>query len=72
MRGRDGKLRYSEKEKGKDWKDYIERIINEENYWDHNVEVDAVEGPVVCICREEVQKTGKAPGPLEESLVDCC
>ena len=30
------------------------RIINEENDWDHNVEGDAVEGPVVCVNREEV------------------
>ena len=35
-----------------DWKDYMEMIMNEENYWDG----DAVEGPVVCVCREEVLK----------------
>ena len=29
-------------------------IMNEENDWDHNVEGDAVDGPVVCVCREEV------------------
>ena len=32
----------------------MEGIMNEENDWDHNVEGDAVEGPVVCISREEV------------------
>ena len=43
----------------------MERIINEGNYRDQNVEGDAVEGPVVCVCREEVMqaldemKTGK-------------
>ena len=42
----DGKLCFSEKESGKDWKDYIERIMNEENVWDHNVEGDAVEGTI--------------------------
>ena len=31
MRGSDGKLCFSEKESGKLWKDYIERIMNEEN-----------------------------------------
>ena len=52
----------------------MERIMNEKNYWDHNVEGDAVEGPVVCVSREEVlqalnkMKTGKAPGPSEVSL----
>ena len=53
MRGSDGKLCFSEKERGKVCKDYMERIINEENGWDH-VEGDAVEGPVVCVSREEV------------------
>ena len=56
----------------------MERIKNEENYWDHNVEGDAVEGPVVCVSREEVLhalhkiKTANSPGPIEVSLVYCC
>ena len=54
MRESDGKLRFSEKERGNVWKDYVEGIMNEENDWDHNVEVDAVEGPVVYVSREEV------------------
>ena len=29
-------------------------VKSEENHWDHNVEGDAVEGPVVCVNREEV------------------
>ena len=32
----------------------MERIMNEENDWDHNVDGGAVEGPVVCVGREEV------------------
>ena len=42
--------------------------------WDHNVEGDAVEGPVFCVGREERcqalndMKKGKAPGPSEVSL----
>ena len=32
----------------------MERITNEENNWDYNVEGDAVEGPIVCLSREEV------------------
>ena len=48
--------------------------MNEENNWDHIVEEDAVECPVVCIGRLEVLlalneiKTGKSPGPSEVSL----
>ena len=37
------------KERDKVWKDYMERTMNEENDWDHNVEGDAVEGPVACV-----------------------
>ena len=32
----------------------MERIMNEENDWDHNVKGDIVEGPVVSVSREEV------------------
>ena len=52
--GRDGKLCFSEKERGKVWKDYMERIMNGENDWDYNVEGDAVVGLVFCVSREEV------------------
>ena len=40
MRGSDGRLSLGEKERGKVWKDYMERAMNEENNWDHNVEGD--------------------------------
>ena len=54
-------------------KDYMERIMNEENDWHHNVDEDAVEGPVVCVSREEVLQAlneirRKKPGPSEVSL----
>ena len=71
MRGSDGKLCFSEKERGKIWMDYMERIM-EGGRW--KVEGDAVEGPVICVSREEVLQvfneinTGKAPGPSEVSL----
>ena len=48
--------------------------MNGESDWDHDVEGDAIEGPVVCVSREKVLqalneiKTGKAPGPSEVSL----
>ena len=37
-------------------KDHVGRIKNEENDWNHNMEGDAVEGPVVSVSREEVQQ----------------
>ena len=45
----------------------MEKVMNEENYWDHNVEGDVVEGPVDCVYRDDVvhllieMKTGKSP-----------
>ena len=45
MRGSDGKLCFSEKEGGKVWMDYMERIMNEDYDWDYDVDGDAVEGP---------------------------
>ena len=47
----------------------MERIMNEENDLDRNMEGDAVEGTVACVNRKEVfqalneMKTGKAHGP---------
>ena len=52
----------------------MERIMNEENDWDCNVEGVAVEGPVICVGREEMLqvlnelKTGRTPGHSEVSL----
>ena len=50
MTGSDGKLCFCEKKRGKVWMDYMEKIMNDEKYWDRNVEGEAVEGPVVCVC----------------------
>ena len=74
MRGSDGRLSFSEKDRGKVWKEHTERIMNEENEWDQNVEADLVEGPVERVSWEEVvkaireMKVGKAAGPLEVSV----
>ena len=76
MRGSDRKLCFSEKERGKVRKDYMKRIMNEENNWDHNVEGNAV-GQVVCASREEVlqglKENRKNPWNLRcITRVDCC
>ena len=52
IRGSDGKLSFNENERGKFWKDYMTRIINEENDCERNVEVDVVKGQVVCVSRD--------------------
>ena len=52
----------------------MERIMKEENDWDHNVEGDTIECPVVSASRDEVLqalngvKTRKVLGPSEVPL----
>ena len=57
MRGSDENMCFSEKNRSKVWKDYMENTMNEENDRGQYVEGDAVEGPVACVCREEVIQT---------------
>ena len=54
MRGSDGRLSFSEKDRGKVWKEHMERIMNEENEWDQNVKAELAEGTVERVSREEV------------------
>ena len=50
------------------WKEYMEKLINEENEWDHRISAGVKEGPVDCIRISEVTaalkkiKLHKAPG----------
>ena len=37
MRGSDRRLNFSGTERGRVWKEHMERIMNEENEWDQNV-----------------------------------
>ena len=46
MKDNDGRLVVSEKDRGKLWKDHMEKIMNVENEWDQMAEADMVEGPV--------------------------
>ena len=56
----------------------MERIMNEENDWDHNVEANSVVGVVVCVSREEMlqalneMKNRKSPRTVRRiTRVDC-
>ena len=44
----------NEKESDRFYKGHMERVMNEESDWDHNVKGHAVERPVVCASREDV------------------
>ena len=77
MRGIDGRLCFSGKEKGKVWKDYMERMMYEENDWDRNVEEDAVESVIVCVSMEKVlqalNENRESPRTFRSIIgVNCC
>jgi len=50
------------------WKKYMEKLMNEENEWNHGISVEVKEGPADCIRIGEVvaalkkMKRYKAPG----------
>ena len=69
MKDKDGRLVVSEKDRGKLWKEHMEKIMNVENEWNQ-----VVKGPVEGVTDEEVMETinkiklGKAAGPSEENM----
>ena len=69
LRDDEGKLVTGEENLKKQWKKYMEKLLNEENEWDGCVEADSIEGPIQAITYEEVEKAmrkmklGKAAGP---------
>ena len=71
IEGRDGRIGFSPEDRCKIWKEHMERIMNEENAWDHKVEAAMVEGPVEKISHKEMReairkmKRGKAAGLSE-------
>ena len=63
-----GRLILDEEGKKRVWKEYMEKLLNEENQWDGKVDSDKKEGPECEIGKEEVErvmrrmKLGKAAG----------
>ena len=74
LKGIDRRLGLIEEDRAKIWKEHMEKIMNEENEWDHMVETDVVEGPVEKVaCNEIVRamqkmKSGKAAEQSEVSV----
>ena len=61
-------------DRAKIWKKHMEKIMNEENEWDHMVETDLEEGPVEKVARNKIveavqsMKSRKASGPSKVSV----
>ena len=73
MKDKDGRLIAIEKDRGKLWKEHMEKIIIVENEWDQMVEADMVEGPVEEVSDEVIEamnnlKLRKAAGPSEVNM----
>ena len=51
------------------WKEYMEKLLNEESEWDQDLCCEKKEGPHCCISKEEMRnalqnmKNGKVAGP---------
>ena len=65
----DGKIVMNEKDRGKLWKEHMEKILNVENELDQKAQANMVKGPVEGVTYEQVMKAmnkmklGKAAGP---------
>ena len=46
VRGKDGRLGFSEKDRKRIWKNHMKEIMNKENDWDHVTAASMVEGPI--------------------------
>ena len=71
MRGKDGRLGFSEKYRKRIWKNHTKEIMNKENDWEHVTAASMVEGLIKSVTREEMaiaikmMKSGKAAAPSE-------
>jgi len=62
-----------EKEVKDSWKEFMEKLMNEENEWDHSISTTVKEGPADCIRIDEdaaaLKKTKKHKAPGFSGLV---
>ena len=67
-KGASGKVIVDDKGIKDSWNEYMEKLMNEENEWDHKISAGVKEGPADCIRTAEVRtvlkkmKRHKAPG----------
>jgi len=68
IKGASGKVIVDDKGSKDSWKEYVEKLMNEENEWNHKISAEDKEGPANCIRIAEVRavlkkmKRHKAPG----------
>ena len=68
IKGASGKVIVDDKGIKDSWKEYVEKLMNKENEWDHKISAEVKVGPADCIRMDEVRaalkemKSHKAPG----------
>ena len=69
LKGDNGGLLVSEEQVTGRWREYFEKLLNEENEWNDELSAEYVEGPADMISKEEIRqaiqdlKVRKAAGP---------
>ena len=69
MKGDNGELLVSEEQVSGRWREYFEKLLNEENEWNDELSSEYIEGSADMISKEEVRqaiqdlKVRKAAGP---------
>ena len=69
MKGDNGELLVSEEQVSDRWREYFEKLLNEENEWNGELSAEYVEGPADMMSKEEVRqaiqdlKVRKVAGP---------
>ena len=53
IKGRDRRIDFSQEDRCEIWKEHMERLMSEENAWDHKVDAAMVEGPVEKVSRRK-------------------
>jgi len=55
IKGASGKVIVDDKGIKDSWKEYMQKLMNEENEWDHKISAEVKEGPADCIKMDEVR-----------------
>ena len=55
IKGASGKVIVDDKGIRDSWNEYMEKLMNEENEWDHKISAEVQEGPADCIRMAEVR-----------------
>ena len=59
IKGASGKVIIDDKGIKDSWKEYMEKLMNEENEWDHKLSAEVKEGPADCIRMDKVRAAPK-------------